>query len=53
MSALLTVQGVSKRYGGVQALKDVSLTVQTGQIHGLNIRINNNAYRNHNSLVAS
>jgi branched-chain amino acid transport system ATP-binding protein len=35
MSALLTVQGVSKRYGGVQALKDVSLTVQAGQIHGL------------------
>lgn len=35
MSALLTVAGVSKRYGGVQALKDVSLSVQAGEIHGL------------------
>ena len=36
MSALLLdVQGVSKRFGGVQALNDVSLQVHTGQVYGL------------------
>ena len=32
---LLQVQGVSKRFGGVQALSDVGLNVQAGQVHGL------------------
>jgi branched-chain amino acid transport system ATP-binding protein len=32
---LLLVQGVSKRFGGVQALSDVGLTVLAGQVHGL------------------
>jgi branched-chain amino acid transport system ATP-binding protein len=32
---LLLVQGVSKRFGGVQALSGVGLTVQAGQVHGL------------------
>jgi len=33
--ALLQVQGVSKRFGGVQALSDVGLNVLPGQVHGL------------------
>nr|WP_315194116.1 ABC transporter ATP-binding protein [uncultured Aquabacterium sp.] len=33
--ALLQVQGVSKRFGGVQALSDVGLNVLAGQVHGL------------------
>ncbi|WP_286747996.1 ATP-binding cassette domain-containing protein, partial [Aquabacterium sp. UBA2148] len=32
---LLQVQGVSKRFGGVQALSDVGLNVLAGQVHGL------------------
>lgn len=32
---LLQVQGVSKRFGGVQALSDVGLNVLPGQVHGL------------------
>ena len=32
---LLTVSGVTKRFGGLAALSDVSLTVQTGEIFGL------------------
>jgi rhamnose transport system ATP-binding protein len=31
----LVVTGVSKRYGGVPALRDVSLTVQPGTVHAL------------------
>ena len=34
-SELLSVQGASKRFGGLQALADVSLSVARGQIHGL------------------
>ena len=34
-SALLSVHGASKRFGGLQALADVSLSVQRGHIHGL------------------
>ncbi|MGC4060959.1 MAG: ABC transporter ATP-binding protein [Aquabacterium sp.] len=33
--ALLTVSGVSKRFGGVQALSDVGLSITPGQVHGL------------------
>ncbi len=32
---LLAVSGVSKRFGGVQALSDVALNIGAGQIHGL------------------
>lgn len=32
---LLFVNGVSKRFGGLQALNDVSLMIQRGQIYGL------------------
>jgi branched-chain amino acid transport system ATP-binding protein len=35
MTALLEAHGVSKYFGGVQALKDVSLTINTGEIYGL------------------
>jgi branched-chain amino acid transport system ATP-binding protein len=35
VSPLLEVSGVSKRYGGVQALADAHLTVGEGAIHGL------------------
>ncbi len=33
--ALLSVQGVSKRFGGLQALSDVRLSIHPGQIYGL------------------
>jgi branched-chain amino acid transport system ATP-binding protein len=32
---LLSVAGVSKRFGGVQALSEVGLTITEGQVHGL------------------
>jgi branched-chain amino acid transport system ATP-binding protein len=35
MSEILRVRGASKRFGGLQALSDVSLTVQQGQVYGL------------------
>jgi ribose transport system ATP-binding protein len=35
MSALLEVRGLSKRYGGVQALDGAALTVRRGEMHGL------------------
>ena len=35
MSALLELQGVSKAFGGLQAVKDVTLDVQEGEILGL------------------
>jgi branched-chain amino acid transport system ATP-binding protein len=34
-NAVLKVQGVSKRFGGLQALSDVSITIQQGQVYGL------------------
>jgi branched-chain amino acid transport system ATP-binding protein len=35
MTVLLEAVGVGKRFGGVQALKDVSLTIHAGEIYGL------------------
>ena len=35
MDAILTVDGVSKRFGGLMALSDVSFTVERGTILGL------------------
>jgi branched-chain amino acid transport system ATP-binding protein len=35
MPALLSVENVSKRFGGLAALEDVSLSVQAGEIYGL------------------
>jgi branched-chain amino acid transport system ATP-binding protein len=35
MDALLTVSGVSKAFGGLQALSDISLEVRVGEIFGL------------------
>ena len=32
---LVELRGVSKRFGGVQALRDVSLSIQRGSVHGL------------------
>ena len=32
---VLQVAGVSKRFGGLQALKDVHLTIERGQVYGL------------------
>jgi len=32
---VLQVSHVSKRFGGLQALSDVSLNIDAGQIHGL------------------
>ena len=33
--ALLEARGISKRFGGVQALADVSFTIRSGEIYGL------------------
>ncbi len=35
MLTLLTAKGISKRFGGVQALSDVSFTINHGEIYGL------------------
>lgn len=35
MTPVLHVQGLSKRFGGLQALSDVSLRIEPGQIYGL------------------
>lgn len=35
MSVLLEARGIGKRFGGVQALKDVSLTIRHKEIYGL------------------
>ncbi len=35
MSCLLEARGISKQFGGVQALQDVSLTINHGEIYGL------------------
>ena len=35
MAALLEARGIGKRFGGVQALKDISLTINEGEIYGL------------------
>ncbi len=35
MSVLLEATGISKRFGGVEALKEVSLTIEQGEIYGL------------------
>ena len=32
---VLQVQGISKRFGGLQALSDVGMTIQPGQVYGL------------------
>ena len=34
-NAVLNVQGVSKRFGGLQALSDVGVTILPGQVYGL------------------
>ena len=34
-TALLEARGIGKRFGGVQALKDVSLIIRSGEIYGL------------------
>ena len=33
--SVLTVKGVSKRFGGLQALSDVGITIEPGQVYGL------------------
>ena len=35
MSALLEVRGIGKRFGGLQALEDVSFSIAKGEIYGL------------------
>ena len=35
MTVLLSVEGISKAYPGVQALKDVSFTVEAGTVHAI------------------
>lgn len=35
MTVLLEARNIGKRFGGVQALKDVSLTIRRGEIYGL------------------
>src|SRR5829696_5530856 len=32
---VLNVQGISKRFGGLQALSDVGIKIQPGQVYGL------------------
>jgi len=32
---LISYQSISKRFGGVQALDDVSFSIRKGEIHGL------------------
>ncbi len=32
---VLNVSGISKRFGGLQALSDVGITIQRGQVYGL------------------
>ena len=34
-SSVLNVKGVSKRFGGLQALSDVGVTIEPGQVYGL------------------
>lgn len=34
-SAVLEVKGVAKRFGGLQALSDVGMTIEPGQVYGL------------------
>ena len=34
-TALVEARNISKRFGGIQALADVSLTLRAGQVHGL------------------
>ena len=35
MTSVLHVQGISKRFGGLQALSDVSMRIELGQVYGL------------------
>ena len=35
MPPALALRGVSKHFGGVRALVDVDLTVNSGEVHGL------------------
>jgi branched-chain amino acid transport system ATP-binding protein len=35
MSSVLNVSGVSKRFGGLQALSDVAMRIEPGQVYGL------------------
>ncbi len=32
---VLRVSGISKRFGGLQALSDVGITIERGQVYGL------------------
>ncbi|MBS0344577.1 MAG: ABC transporter ATP-binding protein, partial [Proteobacteria bacterium] len=32
---ILDVRGISKRFGGLQALSDVGITINRGQVYGL------------------
>ena len=34
-NTVLKVAGVSKRFGGLQALSDVGITIMRGQVYGL------------------
>ena len=35
MTSVLHVQGISKRFGGLQALSDISMRIEPGQVYGL------------------